>query len=68
MTEEYSTPSIVTLEGEVIQLIEMDTRDSVRITLKDGGYYLVSPKLRDIHDAEGDMVIESFPEGIKSIK
>jgi hypothetical protein len=67
MTKGYSEPDTLTLKGEDIKELEVDCRDSVRITLNNGAYILISPKLRDIHDPDGDMHIERFAEGVDSI-
>lgn len=62
-----SRPSSLTLKGAEIESIEAATGDSVRVTLKNGTFILISPGNRDVHQPDNDLLIEVFPETVEHV-
>lgn len=62
--ENYSRPESLHYFGESIAEVECNTSDSVRITLKSGGFILISPEVRSYGK---DLLIEVFPKGVESL-
>lgn len=62
-----SRPNNLTLKGAEIESLEAATGDSVRITLKDGSFILISPGNRDVHRPDEDLLIEVLPETVERV-
>jgi hypothetical protein len=70
MAEKYNRPEEVKFPGEEVAEIEASVGDSVRVTLKNGAFILISPTSRAPTSIShgNDLLIEVFPDGLKSLE